>query len=93
MTRRRGEAAPDTTAIVQETEGAMSEQQQQQKQPEQTPNIRLREKMEPVTEGDLGYRGIKLPSADEQKGGWYEPKASLVLALYGTHYEPLDSQG
>jgi hypothetical protein len=60
---------------------------------EQKPNIRLREGMTPVTEGDLGYRGIKLPDAAAQKAGWHEPQARLVLALYGSHYEPLNTQG
>jgi hypothetical protein len=71
----------------------MSEQQKQQQGGGQQPNIKLREGATPVTEGDLGYRGLRLPTADEQKAGWHEPQARLVVALYGTHYELLNAQG
>jgi hypothetical protein len=57
------------------------------------PNIRLREGAQPITEGDLGYRGIKLPDAAAQKAGWHAPKAQMVIALYGTHYELLNAKG
>ena len=87
MARRKGGAAPNSDASVQETEGAMGEQTQKA-------NIRLKEGAEPITLGDLGYKGIKLPATkEEQAAGWYEPKASIVAALYGTHYELLDAQG
>jgi hypothetical protein len=90
MAKRKAEAAPDSDASVQETEGVMSEQAQATKQ---QPNIKLRDGAKPVTEGDLGYRDITLPKADAQEAGWYEPQAQIVISLYGTHYELLNGRG
>lgn len=55
--------------------------------PAPAPNIILSAGSEPVTEGDLGWRAIVLPSKEVQRAGWYEPLAAEVLKLYGGIYK------
>jgi len=89
-----GEVSTTTQEAPLETQ-ADAEQPDSQKPSENAPapNIRLSAMAEPVTEGALGFKGIVLPDAEQQRRGWYEPKAKYILQMYGGTYKILRGKG